>query len=84
MGLYATSQKYTDSIPNEVTGFFNWPNPSSRTVVDRASNKNEYQESSRQLKGDQHVRLTASLPSGTDWLENMGVSQPYEPPLLKR
>jgi hypothetical protein len=29
---YATSQKVEDSIPDEVTGFFKWPNPSSLTV----------------------------------------------------
>jgi hypothetical protein len=28
----ATSQKDVDSIPNEVTGFFNWPNPSIHTT----------------------------------------------------
>jgi hypothetical protein len=29
----ATSRKVAGSIPNEVTGFFNWPNPSSRTMA---------------------------------------------------
>jgi hypothetical protein len=29
---YATSRKVASSIPNEVIGFFNWPNPSSRTT----------------------------------------------------
>jgi hypothetical protein len=29
---YATSGKVAGSIPDEVIGFFNWPNPSSRTV----------------------------------------------------
>jgi hypothetical protein len=28
----ATSQKVAVSIPDEVIGFFNWPNPSSRTM----------------------------------------------------
>jgi hypothetical protein len=27
------SRKVAGSIPDEVTGFFNWPNPSSRTMV---------------------------------------------------
>jgi hypothetical protein len=30
---YATSRKVAGSIPGEVIGFFNWPNPSSRTVA---------------------------------------------------
>jgi hypothetical protein len=30
---YDTSQKVTGSIPDEITGFFNWPNPSSRTMA---------------------------------------------------
>jgi hypothetical protein len=43
------SWKVAGSIPDEVIGFFNWPNPSSCTTalrVDLASNRNEYQESS--------------------------------------
>jgi hypothetical protein len=30
---YATSQKLAGSIPDEVTGFFNWPNLSTRTMA---------------------------------------------------
>jgi hypothetical protein len=30
---YATSRKITGSITDEVSEFFNWPNPSSRTMV---------------------------------------------------
>jgi hypothetical protein len=30
---YATSQKVVGSIPDEVIGFFNWPNPSSRIIA---------------------------------------------------
>jgi hypothetical protein len=30
---YATSQTAAGSIPDEVTGFFNGPNPSSRTTA---------------------------------------------------
>jgi hypothetical protein len=30
---YATSRKVVSLIPNEVTEFFNWPNPSSRIMV---------------------------------------------------
>jgi hypothetical protein len=31
--LYATSWKDTGSTPDEVIGFFSWPNPSSRTMT---------------------------------------------------
>jgi hypothetical protein len=30
---YATSRKVAVSIPDEIIGFFNWPNPSSRTMA---------------------------------------------------
>jgi hypothetical protein len=30
---YATSQKVAGSIPDEATGFFNWPNPSRSTMA---------------------------------------------------
>jgi hypothetical protein len=30
---HATNQKVVGSSPHEVTEFFNWPNPSSRTMV---------------------------------------------------
>jgi hypothetical protein len=30
---YATSRKVAGLIPDEIIGFFNWPNPSSRTVA---------------------------------------------------
>jgi aspartate carbamoyltransferase regulatory subunit len=30
---YATSRKIVGSIPDEVIGFFNWPNPSCRTMA---------------------------------------------------
>jgi hypothetical protein len=30
---YATSRKVADSIPEEVIGFFNLPNPSSRIIA---------------------------------------------------
>jgi hypothetical protein len=33
MGHYATSQKVAGSIPDEVTGFFNLPNPFSRIMA---------------------------------------------------
>jgi hypothetical protein len=33
LGHYATSRKIAGSIPDEITGFFNLPNPSSRTMA---------------------------------------------------
>jgi hypothetical protein len=30
---YATNRQVAGSIPDEVIGFFNWPNPSSRTTA---------------------------------------------------
>jgi hypothetical protein len=32
-GIYAISRKVAGSIPNEVIGCFNWPNPSSRIMA---------------------------------------------------
>jgi hypothetical protein len=32
-GYYATIRNAADSIPDEVTGFFNSPNPTSRTMA---------------------------------------------------
>jgi hypothetical protein len=34
---YATSWKVAGSIPDEVSGFFNWPNPSSRILAPRSN-----------------------------------------------
>jgi hypothetical protein len=34
---YATSRKVADSSPDEVIGFFNRPNPSSRTMALRST-----------------------------------------------
>jgi hypothetical protein len=63
---HAISWKVVGSIPDEVIGFFNWPNPSKMHYgpgVNSASNRNEYQESSWGVKGGRRIRLTTLPPS---------------------
>ena len=40
----ATNLKFAGSIPYGVIGIFQWHNPSDRTEIDSASNRNEYEE----------------------------------------
>jgi hypothetical protein len=47
----ATSRIVAGSIPDEVIGFFNWPNPSSRTVA-LESTQPLTEMSTRNIPGD--------------------------------
>ena len=44
VGTRWPSRKLAGSIPDGVIGIFHWHNPSGRTMVDSAPNRNEYQE----------------------------------------
>jgi hypothetical protein len=62
---YATGQKDAVSIPDNLTGFFNWPNPCSRTMA-LGSIQRLTEINSRNLpglKGGRGVRLTTLPPS---------------------
>jgi hypothetical protein len=48
---YIISRKVVGSIPDEVSGLFNWPNPSSRTMV-LGSTQPLTEMSTRNLPGD--------------------------------
>jgi hypothetical protein len=79
---YATSRKVTGSSPDEVV-FLNLPNHSTCTMAPRSTqplNRNEYQESSWEVKGGQRVRLTTLLPSVSQISrENVGASTSHNP-----
>jgi hypothetical protein len=68
---YATSRKVVGLFPNEVIGFFNWPNPSSRTMALR-STQPLTEMSTRNLPGGKG-RPARSSP-GT-WLLSLPTSQ---------
>jgi hypothetical protein len=80
---YDTRWKVAGSSPDEAIGYFNLPNPSSRTMAlgsTKPLNTNEYQESSWGVKGRRCIRLT-TLPSSVSRLsrENVGASTSHNP-----
>jgi hypothetical protein len=75
---YNTSRKVAGSIPDEVIGFFNWPNPSSHTMA-LGSTQSLTDMSTRNLpwgvKGGRRTRLRTSSPSVSRLSrENVGAS----------
>jgi hypothetical protein len=69
-GTYATSRKVAGSIPDEVIVFFGWPKsfqPHYGFGFDSDSNRNEYQETSWEVKGGWRVRPTTSPSSVSRW-----------------
>jgi hypothetical protein len=55
--------KNLGSIPDEITGFFNWLNPFSRTMAQKPTQPvtNKYQESSWGVKGSRSARKADNL-----------------------
>jgi hypothetical protein len=80
---YTTSRKVAGSIPDEVIGFFNWPNPSSRTMA-LGSTQPLTEMSTRNLLGGEGrpAREADNLTAVSRLSRKCGsldVSQPYGP-----
>jgi hypothetical protein len=58
---YATSREVVGSIPDEVIGFFNWPNPSSRTRA-LGSTQPLTEMSTRNIPGGKGRRVLINSP----------------------
>jgi hypothetical protein len=78
---YATSRKAVGSIPDEVIEFFNWPNPSSRTMVLRSAQTLTKWVPGIFLgcKGGRRIRLTTLSPSVSWLLEDVGTLRSTAP-----
>jgi hypothetical protein len=86
---YATSWRVTGLIPNEITGFFNWPNSSSHSMG-LGLTQPLTEMSSRNLRGGYMVAsawgLTTSSPSVSQLSGKYGcldVSQPFGSPVAR-
>jgi hypothetical protein len=81
--IYATSRKVAGSIPDDVIGFFNWSNPTNRTMalwstlpLTEMSTRNVLGSKGRPApRGDNFTAICEP----TDCLENAGASTSHNP-----
>jgi hypothetical protein len=85
VGHCATSRKVAGSIPDEVIGFFSWPNPSSR-IVALGSTQFLTELSTRNIRGVKELpaREADKLTAICDPIENVGASTSHNPVGLHR